>query len=158
VNLYIGIKLLHVVSATILFGTGLGTAFFMLQAYRSSSDDVMRATTKTVVLADWLFTTPAVIVQILTGLWLTQRLGISYDSLWFVAVIALFLLVGACWLPVVWIQIRVRDLLESGAGIDECRALMRVWIALGVPAFTAVLVLFWLMVLKPWTGRLLFTI
>jgi len=148
-NLYLGIKLLHIVSATILFGTGLGTAFFMLQAYFSDNDDEMKSTTRTVVLADWLFTTPAVIVQILSGFWLTQRLGIPFTSVWFVAVIALFCLVGACWLPVVWIQIRIRELFRAGAHIDECRTLMRAWIALGVPAFTAVLILFWLMVYKP---------
>ena len=155
-NLYLGIKLLHIISATILFGTGLGTAFFMFRAYRSGNDEAFRATTATVVLADWLFTTPAVVIQLATGLWLTQLLGIPYSSLWFVLVIGLFLLVGACWLPVVWIQIRVRDLLAGGSGIDECGPLVRVWIALGVPAFTAVLVLFWLMVYKPWAGHLLF--
>ena len=152
-SLYLGIKLLHVVSATILFGTGLGTAFFMFQAYRGGNDEAMKSTTQTVVLADWLFTTPAVVVQIVSGVWLTQRLGIPFTSAWFVAVIALFCLVGACWLPVVWIQIRIRELFREGAGIDECRTLMRVWIALGVPAFTAVLILFWLMVFKPGMGR-----
>lgn len=154
-NIYLGIKLLHIVSATILFGTGLGTAFFMLQAYRSGNDEAMKSTTQTVVLADWLFTTPAVIMQIVSGLWLTQRLGIPFTSVWFITVIALFCLVGACWLPVVWIQIRIRQLFRAGAGIDECRTLMRVWIALGVPAFTAVLALFWLMVYKPGIGRVL---
>ena len=148
-SLYLGIKLLHIVSATILFGTGLGTAFFMLQAYLGGNDEVMKSTTKTVVLADWLFTTPAVIVQLASGLWLTQRLGIPFTSVWFVAVVALFCLVGACWLPVVWIQIRIRESFRAGAGIDECRTLMRAWIALGVPAFPAVLILFWLMVFKP---------
>lgn len=155
-NLYLGIKLLHIVSATILFGTGLGTAFFMFRAYRGGNDEAMRSTTCTVVLADWLFTTPAVVIQLLTGLWLTHRLGIPYTSLWFVLVIGFFCLVGACWLPVVWIQIRVRNLIACGAGIDEYGSLMRVWIALGVPAFTAVLLLFWLMVYRPWTGHLLF--
>ena len=153
---YLAIKLLHIISATILFGTGLGTAFFMFQAYRSGNEEAMKSTTATVVLADWLFTTPAVIVQLATGLWLTYRLGIPYTSLWFVLVIGLFCLVGACWLPVVWIQIRLRNLIAAGSGIDECGPLMRVWIALGVPAFTAVLVLFGLMVYRPWTGRLLF--
>ena len=148
-SLYLGIKLLHIVSATLLFGTGLGTAFFMLQAYRSGNTEAMKSTTQTVVLADWLFTTPAVIVQIVSGLWLTQRLGISFTSVWFVAVIALFCLVGACWLPVVWIQIRIKELFRAGASIDDCRSLMRVWVALGIPAFTAVLILFWLMVFKP---------
>lgn len=155
-NLYLGIKLLHIVSATILFGTGLGTAFFMFQAYRSGNEEAMKSTTSTVVLADWLFTTPAVVIQLVTGLWLTHRLGIPYTSFWFVLVIGLFCLVGACWLPVVWIQIRVRDLIAGGSGIDVYGPLMRVWIALGVPAFTAVLALFWLMVYRPWTGRLLF--
>jgi uncharacterized membrane protein len=154
-NLYLGIKLLHILSATILFGTGLGTAFFMLQAYRSGNAGVMRSTTRTVVLADWLFTTPAVIAQFTTGLWLVHELGIPWGSLWFAAVLALFFLVGACWMAVVWIQIRLRELLKSGADIVACRSLMRVWIALGVPAFTAVLVLFVLMVFKPWTGELL---
>jgi uncharacterized membrane protein len=135
-NIYLGIKLLHIVSATILFGTGLGTAFFMFQAYRGGRDEAMKSTTQTVVLADWLFTTPAVIVQVVSGIWLTQRLGIPFTSVWFITVIALFCLVGACWLPVVWIQIRIRQL-------------FRAWIALGVPAFTAVLALFWLMVYKP---------
>ena len=126
----------------------------MLQAYRSGNAEAMKSTTKTVVLADWLFTTPAVIVQIVSGLWLTQRLGVPFTSVWFVAVIALFCLVGACWLPVVWIQIRIKELFRAGAGIDKCRPLMRVWIALGMPAFTAVLILFWLMVFKPGISRL----
>jgi uncharacterized membrane protein len=156
VSVYLLVKLLHVLSATILFGTGLGTAFFMLQAYRSGDRHSMRATTRTVVLADWVFTTPAVIVQLATGLWLVHRLGIPYGSLWFIIVLALFGFVGACWLPVVGIQIRLRHLLESGADIDACRPLMRVWVALGVPAFAAVLVLFALMVYRPWTGYLLF--
>lgn len=155
-NLYLTVKLLHIVSATILFGTGIGTAFFMLQSYRSGSRKAMVSTTRSVVLADWIFTTPAVIVQLGTGLWLVRNLGIAYGSAWFVAVFALFGLVGACWLPVVWIQIRLRRLLQAGADIDACRPLMRVWVALGVPAFTAVLVLFALMVFKPWTGYPLF--
>ena len=148
--LYSGIKLLHIVSATILFGTGLGTAFFMLRAYLSGDRKVMTATADTVVLADWLFTTPAVVAQLLTGLWLTKQLGIPWTSVWFVVVISLFVFVGACWLPVVWIQIRLRNRLSRGGGIDECRSLMRLWIAFGVAAFSAVLVLLSLMVYRPW--------
>jgi uncharacterized membrane protein len=149
-ELYLGIKLLHILSATLLFGTGLGTAFFMLQAYRSDDTQILRKTAETVVVADWLFTTPAVVLQIATGLWLTHRLGIPYDSLWFIAVIGLFILVGICWLPVVWIQIRVRNRLRSGSTIDDCRPMMRSWIALGIPAFGSVVVIFGLMVYKPW--------
>jgi len=149
-ELYLGIKLLHILSATLLFGTGLGTAFFMFSAYRSNDSRAWSKTVDIVVRADWYFTTPAVVIQLLTGLWLMAQLGIPFTSVWFVAVIGLFVLVGACWLPVVWIQIRLRNLLGAGAGLDACRPLMRAWIALGVPAFVSVIVIFWLMVYKPW--------
>ena len=155
-NLYLTVKTLHVISATILFGTGLGTAFFMLRAWLGGSQEVMKSTAASVVYADWFFTTPAVVMQLATGLWLTSQLGISWGSLWFVLVVTLFAAVGLCWLPVVWIQIVVRDRLLRGAGVDECRPLMRLWFVLGVPAFLAVLVLFWLMVFKPWTAVTLF--
>ncbi len=143
---YLWVKLVHILSATLLFGTGLGTAFFMFRAYHSGNDAAMAVTTRNVVAADWLFTTPAIVVQFATGLWLTNELGISLESAWFVAVIALFLFVGACWMPVVWIQIRIRDMLARGAGRREYEHLMRWWIALGVPAFSSVLVIFYLMV------------
>ncbi len=143
---YLWVKLAHILSATLLFGTGLGTAFFMFRAYRSGNDAAMAVTTQNVVTADWLFTTPAIVVQLATGLWLTNKLGISFDSSWFVAVIALFVFVGACWLPVVGIQIRIRNLLARGAKRHEYATLMRWWMALGVPAFSSVLVIFYLMV------------
>jgi uncharacterized membrane protein len=120
----------------------------MLKAYRSNSDTVMRETSKHVVQADWFFTTPAVTVQLLTGLWLTKHLAISFTSPWFLVVIGLYAFVGACWIPVVWIQIRVSRLLREGASRDAYRTLMRVWMALGVPAFAGVLALFFLMVSK----------
>lgn len=149
-ELYLGIKLLHILSATLLFGTGLGTAFFMFSAYMSNDPGAWSKTAEVVVRADWYFTTPSVVIQLLTGLWLTAQLGIPFDSVWFAAVMGLFALVGACWLPVVWIQIRLRNMLRAGAEPDSCRPLMRVWIALGVPAFLSVIVIFGLMVYKPW--------
>ncbi len=149
---HLAIKLVHILSATLLFGTGLGTAFFMLRAYLGDNPRVMCKTAETVVAADWLFTTPAVILQLATGIWLMRSLAIPYDSIWFIAVMALFVLAGTCWLPVVWIQIRVRNLLRSGSQISQCRLLMRAWIALGVPAFASVIVIFALMVYKPWTA------
>lgn len=145
-SLYLWIKLLHILSATVLFGTGLGIAFFMLKTYLSENEEAMAVTSRHVVLADWVFTTPAVIVQLTTGLWLTHMVGIPFSSAWFVAVISLFALVGACWIPVVWIQARIRDLISSGADRSEYRKLMLVWISFGVPAFASVLVLFYLMV------------
>jgi uncharacterized membrane protein len=148
-NGYLWVKLLHILSATVLFGTGMGTAFFMLRAYLSRNNEAIAVTTRNVVLADWLFTTPAVSVQLATGLWLTTRLGIAFDSAWFIAVISLFLLVGACWIPVVWIQIRIRNLIAAGAARESYRKLMQSWVLLGALAFSSVILLFYLMVFKP---------
>jgi len=145
---YLWIKLLHILSSTVLFGTGIGIAFFMLKAYLSKNDEVMAVTTRHVVVADWLFTAPAVVIQLVTGLWLTSKLNISFSSSWFIAVIGVYILVGACWIPVVWIQMRIRDLIAAGAKRDEYKKLMRIWAALGVPAFAGVLTLFFLMVSK----------
>lgn len=152
---YLAIKLAHILSSTILFGTGIGTAFFMLRAYHGGDRDAACGTAETVVMADWLFTMPAVVTQLVTGLWLTHKLGIAWQSMWFVTVLGLFVFVGACWLPVVWIQIRVRDILRSGAQLSECRHLMAAWTTLGAFAFSAVVVIFILMVYKPWLGTLL---
>lgn len=145
---YLWIKLLHILSATVLFGTGMGTAFLMFKAHLSKNDEAMAVTTCSVVMADWLFTTPAVVVQLVTGIWLTDQLNISFSSTWFITVICLYVFIGICWLPVVWIQIRIRDLIAGGANRDDYRKLMQTWIALGLPAFASVLVLFFLMVSK----------
>ena len=146
--LYLSVKLIHIVSSTILLGTGLGIDFLMFSAHRSQSLDAFRVTARHVVLADWIFTAPAVIVQLISGIWLTLQLGISMSSAWFVAVISLFALVGACWLPVVRIQIQLKKALESH-DTAQVEPLMRKWTVLGFPAFAAVLVLMALMVFKP---------
>ena len=145
-SLYLWIKLVHILSATVLFGTGMGTAFFMLKAYLSQNDQAMKITTVTVVMADWIFTTPAVVIQLATGLWLTSKMNIAFDSPWFVAVISLYAIVGLCWIPVVWIQIRIRNLIADGHARENYKNLMRAWVALGVPAFSAVIIIFYLMV------------
>jgi len=145
---YLWIKLLHILSATVLFGTGMGTAFFMYRTYLSKNDDAMAVTTRNVVMADWLFTTPAVAIQLVSGLWLTSKLGIAYDSVWFITVISLFVFVGACWIPVVWIQIRIRDLIAENADRNEYCKLMQAWFVLGVLAFSSVIILFYMMVSK----------
>ena len=155
---YFLVKLVHIISATLLFGTGLGTAFFMFSAFRSSDAAAIKVTSRHVVLADWIFTTPAIVVQFTTGLWLTSYLQIPYSSAWFVAVIALFVTVGLCWLPVVWLQIRLKKLMGEHRGGDlppEFSPLMRLWVGLGIPAFAITLVLFWLMVFKPGTALLI---
>lgn len=145
-NSYLWIKLVHIVGATVLFGTGLGIAFFMLKAFLSGSREALAVTARNVVLADWIFTAPAVVIQLLSGVWLTRQIGIPFDSAWFVAVVGLFILVGACWIPVVWIQIRIRKIVSDGGSSVDIQRLMSVWIGLGAVAIIGVLLLLFLMV------------
>ncbi|MCP4472367.1 MAG: DUF2269 domain-containing protein [Gammaproteobacteria bacterium] len=155
-NEYLWIKLLHILSAMLILGTGLGTAFFMFRAHMSRNAEAMRITTQSVVLADWIFTTPAVVIQFLTGFWLTSRLGIPYGSVWFVSILALFILVGLCWIPVVFIQLRIREIIRNGGTLDDYSTLMKMWIGLGIPAFASVLILIFLMVSKLGTDSIIF--
>ena len=147
-NAYLWIKLVHILSATILFGTGLGIAFFMLRAHLSGSREAMTIVVRSVVMADWVFTAPAVVVQLLSGLWLTRYLGISHDSTWFFSVIFLFSFVGVCWVPVVWIQIRIQRILANGGDRNDYHRLFITWTVLGTLAFSGVLLLLALMVSK----------
>jgi uncharacterized membrane protein len=151
------IRLVHIVSASILFGTGIGIAFFMLKAHVSRNANAMAFTTSNVVLADWIFTTPTVIIQALSGLWLTLRLSIPLNSVWFISVVSLFAIVGLCWIPVVRIQIRIRNIIANGGQLDDYRSLMRTWVALGIPAFLCVMALYFLMVTKIGLGSYVFT-
>jgi uncharacterized membrane protein len=147
-------KFVHIVSSTLLFGTGLGTAFFMWMSHRSGNVAAIAHTARITVLADWLFTTPAVVIQAASGVLLMRLVGYPLTSPWLLSGIALYLVAGACWLPVVVLQLRVRRLSAEAlrsdkvlpAGYYRC---MRWWFALGWPAFLAVLGAFWLMVAKP---------
>ena len=151
-TLYEIAKLIHILGTVLLFGTGMGTAFFLLMAYRSRDLDAIRVTARHVVIADWLFTTPAVVVQPISGVVLMLLLGYRYDTVWFAAVVVLLALTGACWIPVVFIQYRLRDLAIAATSFDtlpqEFHRLMRRWIVLGVPAFSAVLLIVVLMVTR----------
>jgi len=156
-NEYLWIKLLHIISSTLILGTGLGTAFFMLRAHLSKNMEAMKITTQSVVLADWIFTTPAIVIQFLTGLWLSSKLGIPYGSVWFISVMSLFFLIGLCWIPVVFIQIRIREIIRHGGTADDYRSLMKVWAGLGIPAFASVLILIYFMVSKFGVDTIVFT-
>jgi uncharacterized membrane protein len=151
---YAILKTLHILSATLLFGTGLGTAFYMFCANRSGDVRAIVVVSRYVVLADWIFTTPSVIFQPISGYYLVVLVGVPLTATWVWASIALYVLAGICWLPVVWLQIRMRDLaLEANAKGQDLPALFwryeRIWTLLGIPAFTAVVGVFFLMVLKP---------
>ena len=151
---YLLLRLVHILSAAILLGTGLGTAFFMWRANRTGDIAAIAVTARHVVLADWLFTAPAVLVQPITGFLLLREAGWELTEGWILLSLVLYAITGACWLPVVWLQARMRDLaVESLAAGLQLPSLyhryMRIWFALGWPAFASVLAIFALMVIKP---------
>jgi uncharacterized membrane protein len=150
---YLLLKLIHILSAVVITGTGSGIAFFMFMASRSDNPQAIYMTTKHVILGDWIFTTPAVLMQLITGVLLMKKLNYSFSSTWFYWVIGLFVLIGILWLPVIRIQYRLRESakasMDTGAVTPEFRNYMRIWTSLGVPAFTTILIMFWLMVFKP---------
>ena len=151
---YLVVKWLHVLSSTVLFGTGLGSAFYMFFTNRSRDVAAIASVTKRVVIADWLFTTPTAILQPLTGAWLVHLAGFPWASTWILWSIALYVLAGACWLPVVWLQIRMArmadDALRQGGPLPpRFWRYHAIWTALGWPAFAAFVAIFFLMVVKP---------
>ncbi len=150
---YLIAKWLHILSSTVLFGTGIGTAFQMVRAMASDDPRYIHGTASSVVLADWLFTTPAGLLQPLTGLWLIRLQGWSLTEPWLVAAYGLYGLAFLCWAPVVHLQIRIRNLTRNADTVPlAARRAFRIWFALGWPAFAALVVIFWLMVAKPGLG------
>ena len=111
-------KWLHIISSTVLFGTGAGIAFFFLRAQRTETLRIIAVVGREVVLADMVFTATAVVLQPVTGIALALMAGIPFDSTWLLLSVALYGLVGCCWLPVVWLQIRMRDLAIDAANHD----------------------------------------
>jgi uncharacterized membrane protein len=151
---YLLLKWLHVIGATVLLGTGAGIAFFMLMAHRTGDVRLIAGVARIVVLADYVFTAAAVVAQPVTGVLLARITGYPLTEGWILASIGLYLLTGAFWLPVVWMQKRMRDLARSAAQGGEAlpaeyHRLFRWWFAFGFPAFTAVLAIFWLMIARP---------
>ncbi len=150
---YFLLKLIHIICAVVLAGTGVGIAFFLFMANRSNNVQAIAVTTRHVVLADWIFTAPAIIVQLISGILLMLELDYSFSSSWFLTVLALFVIVGICWLPVVYIQYLLRTMAEqavaTGALSSKFKKLMRLWTTLGIAALITILVIFWLMIFKP---------
>lgn len=148
---YLSLKVIHILSAILLFGLGLGTVFYKMMADRSRNTAAIAITSRNVVLADWLFTTPTILIQPLTGFWMAYQLGIPLDLPWLQVSYGLYLLAGVCWLPVVVLQIRMRDLANAAnRDASPIPALYyhygRIWRWLGVPAFFAMTALVAVMV------------
>lgn len=153
-SLYLLLKLLHIIGATVLFGTGAGIAFFMLMAHRTGDPRLIAHTAGVVVVADTVFTATAVVLQPATGAALAHLTGMSLTQGWIALSLALYGVTGAFWLPVVWMQVRMRNLAQVAAANGTAlppsyHRLWRLWFAFGFPAFGAVLAILWLMTAKP---------
>ncbi|MBZ8140828.1 hypothetical protein CLD22_13070 [Rubrivivax gelatinosus] len=151
---YLVAKWLHILSSTLLFGTGIGSAFQMLLASLNRQPQAVAVVVRQVVWADWLFTATSIVFQPASGLYLLHVLQLPLTTPWVLWSIALYLLAGGCWLPVLWLQMRMRRLAEGAAAAGEALPplyfhYLRWWTALGVPAFVALVAIFWLMVAKP---------
>ena len=148
------LRWLHVIGAAVLLGTGAGIAFFMVMAQRTGNAATIAAVARIVVIADFLFTATAVIAQPVTGYLLVRAIGWNLAEGWIALSLVLYVVTGLFWLPVVWIQIRLRDLAvmaeEQGISLPhQFHRLYRIWFAAGFPAFVAVLAILWLMVTRP---------
>ncbi|MDB5870258.1 MAG: putative rane protein [Polaromonas sp.] len=154
---YLIVKWLHVLFSTLLFGTGIGSAFYLLVATLNGDMRFIAGVTRWVVRADWLFTATTAVLQPASGLWLLRLAGIPLSTPWVSWSLVLYAVAIACWLPVVWLQMRLRDLAaQAVAKGTESKTLPRAywryfaaWAALGVPALLAFLAIFWLMIAKP---------
>ncbi len=151
---YLLLKYLHIMGACILFGTGLGIAFFMFSAVRTKDVQAIAATSQIVVKADYLFTLTAALIQPLTGALLVWQAGYEFLDLWIAVSLALYIIIGLCWVPVVFMQIEMAKLAHSSANNESTLPprffqLYRRWFILGWPAFISMLTIFALMIFKP---------
>ena len=151
---YLVVKWLHILSSTFLFGTGIGSAWYMLFANISRDVRAIAVVSRYVVVADWLFTATTIVAQPTTGFYMIHLAGYPLHSRWIAWSLVLYTVAAACWLPVVWLQMRLRDLSAEAAGTGNPLSAQywryfRAWILLGVPAFFAFVAIFWLMVAKP---------
>lgn len=153
-NAYLVVKTLHILSSVLMVGTGFGSAFYLYFTNRSNSVPAISTVTKLIVRADWWFTTPAVIFQPLSGLWLAYYVGWSWDTSWILLSLILFAVAGICWIPAVWLQLRMADLArsaETSGGLlpPSYWRYAKLWEWMGYLAFPAMLVVFYLMAAKP---------
>lgn len=151
---YLVFKLLHILSSTLLFGTGIGSAFYLLCVALRRDAHVVAAVARVVVIADWLFTATTALAQPLTGLYLVHLMQLPLSTGWIAWSLGLYAVAIACWLPVVRLQILMRDSAAAAAAAGaplppRFWRLFKLWVVLGVPALFAFLAIFYLMVFKP---------
>lgn len=151
---YLAIKYIHIISMLLLVGTGLGSAFYKWMADRNGNISLIVSTNRHVVYADWFFTTPAIIVQPLSGLYLAYMLDISIATDWLLVSLLLYVLAGICWIPVVWLQIKMHKLAVWADSAQQSLPplywrYVKIWTGLGIPAFLSMLAIIFLMIFKP---------
>lgn len=151
---YLWLKFIHVISSTILFGTGLGTACVMLYGHTTRQINIMAAIYRYVVFADWIFTAPSAVVQLATGLWMVYLAGYSFASFWIWGSIVGYIIAALCWFPVVYLQIKMRDFAMEADKSNKplpkrYDRYFKYWFCLGWPAFISLIIVFYLMTNKP---------
>jgi uncharacterized membrane protein len=151
---YLFLKFIHIISSTILFGTGIGTACVMLYGHRTQQLNIITAISRYVVFADWIFTAPSAVVQLVTGLWMVYLAGYSFTSLWIWGSLAGYIIAACCWFPVVYLQIKMRDFaiqaeLSQSQLPPQYFRYFKYWFCLGWPAFISLVIVFYLMTNKP---------
>lgn len=152
--LYFWLKYIHILSSTILFGTGIGTACNMFFAHQTKDTYIIAAASRYVVFADWIFTTPSAMVQPITGLWMVYLAGYSLTSLWVLGAIIGYLIAAICWFPVVYLQMKMRDFAlhayQNNSALPPLYyRYFNYWFYLGWPAFVSLIIVFYLMTFKP---------
>jgi uncharacterized membrane protein len=153
-NTYLLVKWVHILSSVVLVGTGFGSAFYLFFVHRSRNVAAVAVVSRLVVRADWWFTTPTVLIQPLTGWWMAHLAGYPLSTPWLAVSLALFGVAGLCWLPVVWLQLRMAEMAriadaQGGELPPRYWQYAGWWERLGYPAFAAMLFVFYLMVAKP---------
>jgi uncharacterized membrane protein len=153
-NEYMLVKWIHILSSTVLFGTGVGSAFYLLMASLKRDPVVLAQVARWVVIADWMFTATTVVIQPVTGLYMAKLVGMDLSARWLSVSMVLYAIAVACWLPVVWLQMRMRDIANAAAGQGHplpasYQRYFVAWVVLGVPAFLAFIAIFYLMTAKP---------
>lgn len=152
--MYEWLKWLHILSSVVMVGTGFGSAFYLFMANRSGNLQAQWVVSRLVVKADWWFTTPSVIIQPLSGLAMTHLAGWPLSATWLQWTYLLYALAALCWLPVLWLQLRMHDMLQHAVSSSTPLPATywryaRMWEWLGYPTFTAMVVIYWMMVAKP---------
>jgi uncharacterized membrane protein len=153
-NTYLLLKWAHILSSVLLVGTGFGSAFYLYFIHRTRNTQAIAEVARLVVRADFWFTTPAVIIQPITGYAMISLTGYPVTQHWLLWTYGLYAIAGVCWLPVVWLQLRMANMATLAATTHSTLPALywryaRNWEWLGYPAFIAMLGVYWLMVFKP---------